>query len=401
MRGRGRTLSFNIQYAVLQGFYWLTFCACVAFAVVYMQYRGYSNSVIGAALALGNIIGVVLSAVLASLADRRGRAGLFGSLVGLLLVSLAFQGVFLLVRGITPVVLVGYCLYVACVNAGGGLTTQLSAELAHACGHINFGAARGTGSLFYSLSATVIGLLLEKYSPAVLPCAAIFALAGQMLIIAALAVQLRRTADTVAVSAGAAEASGLLDFFRGNRRFCYMMLGTVLLYFSHNVLTSFFINVVREVGGGTADLGRITGFMALIEIPVMLFYDRFTRRVSAPACMRIAAAGFVVKTLAFALAPNVPALYAASVFQAVSFALITPASVRYVTLYVPASDAAKGQSVAFGATTLASIFATSIGGVMFDAMSAHSVLLISAAVASVGAVAVIAFSAPETASRRA
>ena len=397
MSAKSKTLSFNIQYAALQGVYWLTFCACVAFAAVYMQHRGYTNSVIGVTLALGNIVGVILSAVLASLADRRGRAGLFGALIGLLLAALAFQGIFILVRSTSPLVLAGYCLYVACVNAGGGLTTQLSAELAHSCGHINFGAARGTGSLFYSLSATIIGLLLEKFTPAALPGAAIFGLAVQALIIAALAVQLRRAADVVPVSSGAAEASGLLDFFRGNKRFCYMMLGTVLLYFSHNVLTNFFINVVRADGGDTADLGRITGFMAIIEIPVLLFYDRFTRRISAPACMRIAAVGFVAKAFAFALAPNVPALYAASILQTVSFALITPASVRYVSLYISASDAAKGQSVAFGVTTLASIFATSIGGVLFDAMSARAVLLISAVVASVGAVATIAFSKPESA----
>lgn len=395
MGAKSKTLSFNIQYAALQGVYWLTFCACVAFAAVYMQYRGHSNSVIGATLALGNIIGVILSAALASLADRHGRAGLFGALIGLLLAALAFQGIFLLVRGASPLVLAGYCLYVACVNAGGGLTTQLSAELAHCCGGINFGAARGTGSLFYSLGATAIGLLLERLSPAALPGAAIFGLAAQALIIAALAMQLRRETDAAPAAVGTAAASGLIDFFRGNRRFCCMMLGTALLFFSHNVLTSFFINVVRTAGGSAADLGRITGFMALIEIPVMLLYDRLTRRVSAPACMRIAAAGFVVKSLAFALAPNVPALYAACIFQAVSYALITPASVRYVTLYVSASDAAKGQSVAFGVTTLASIFAASIGGVLFDAMSARSVLLVAAAVAAAGAVATITFSAPE------
>ena len=398
MNAKDKTLSFNIQYAALQGVYWLTFCACVAFAAVYMQFCGYSNSAIGATLALGNIIGVILSALLASLADRRGRAGLFGALIGLLLSALVFQCIFILVRGSSPLVPVGYCLYVACVNAGGGLTTQLSAELARSCDRINFGAARGAGSLFYSLGATAIGLLLEKFTPAALPVAAIFALAAQVILIAALAFQLRRE-NAAAAGTGTVEASGLLDFFRGNRRFCYMMLGTALLYFSHNVLTSFFINVVRAAGGDTADLGRITGFMALIEIPVLLFYDRFARRVSAPVCMRIAAAGFVAKALAFALAPNVPALYAACIFQTVSFALITPASVRYVTLYVPASDAAKGQSVAFGVTTLASVFATSIGGVMFDAMSARSVLLISAAVAAVGAAATAAFSSPERAAR--
>lgn len=389
-----KQLSFNIQYALMQGLYWLGFCACVAFATVYLQHRGYSNTKIGLTLSLGNIIGVVISAWVAALADRLGRRGLFGSLIALVVGQLVFQVAFLAVDGVSAIVPVCYCLYVAFANAGGGLVNQLSFELENECGRVNFGVARALGSLFYSLGATVIGVLLEKFSPSALPVAAGCGIAGQLALLTLLYFELRHGNAQQGERRKKEEASSLVDFFRNNRRFTLMMLGMGILFISQNMLISFFINVVRAVGGTTADMGRITGFMSIIEIPVMLFYERLSRRVSAPSAMRISSVGFVLKSLAFALATSVAGLYGACVLQIVSFALITPASVKYADLYVPAQDAAKGQTVAFAVTTLASAFASSVGGVLFDNMTTRAALLVATGVAVVGAAMCIAFSKP-------
>lgn len=393
-----KQLSFNIQYSLMQGLYWLGFCACVAFAAVYMQHRGYSNSEIGVCLALGNLIGVALSGWAGSISDKRGRVGLFASLAVLVAGQLVIQAAFMLAPATSRFVGVGYCLYIALVNAGGGLVNQLSFELQAECGRINFGTARALGSLFYSLSATVIGALLDAYTPAALPVVAGAGMLCQLVLLFALAVQLGRGAaapDAPTPTRGGDGASSLLGFFRANRRFTLMMLGMGILFISQNLVVTFFINVVRAVGGDTADMGRIMGFMAFMELPTMLLFDRISRRLSAPACMRIASVGLVLKALAFALATSVSGLYAACLLQCVSFGLITPASVRYTDLYIPAQDAAKGQTIAFAATTLGSVFSGSIGGVLFDNLPVRSALLVGTAVAVVGAVVCIAFSKPD------
>ncbi len=393
-----KQLSFNIQYSLMQGLYWLGFCACVAFAAVYMQHRGYSNSEIGVCLALGNLIGVALSGWAGSISDKRGRVGLFASLAVLVAGQLVIQAAFMLAPATSRFVGVGYCLYIALVNAGGGLVNQLSFELQAECGRINFGTARALGSLFYSLSATVIGALLDAYTPAALPVVAGAGMLCQLVLLFALAIQLGRGAaapDAPTPPRGGDGASSLLGFFRANRRFTLMMLGMGILFISQNLVVTFFINVVRAVGGDTADMGRIMGFMAFMELPTMLLFDRISRRLSAPACMRIASVGLVLKALAFALATSVSGLYAACLLQCVSFGLITPASVRYTDLYIPAQDAAKGQTIAFAATTLGSVFSGSVGGVLFDKLPVRSALLVGAAVAVVGAVVCIAFSKPE------
>lgn len=393
-----KRLLYNIQYSLMQGLYWLGFCACVAFAAVYMQHRGYSNSELGIFIALGNVLGVLLSGCVGSISDRRGRTGLFASLAALVVGQLIIQAAFLLAPGTSRLVGAGYCLYIALVNAGGGLVNQFSFELQSECGRVNFGTARAVGSLFYSLSATVIGMLLEAYTPAALPVVASAGMLCQLMLLFALAAQLGRGAaepDSAKPARGGDDASSLLGFFRANRRFTLMMLGMGILFASQNLVISFFINIVRAAGGDTADMGRIMGFMALLELPTMLLFGRISRRVSAPTCMRIAAVGMVLKSLAFALASSVSGLYAACLLQTVSFALITPASVRYTDLYIPPKDAAKGQTVAFAVTTIGSVLAGSVGGMLFDNLPVRTALLIGTAVAVVGASICIAFSKPE------
>lgn len=91
--------SLNLQYAAVQGFYWMGICVCISFAAVFLQHRGYSNSALGFVMACGNIAGFLLSPVLAALVDRSQRVGVFSCLWALLLL----QGLLLLFfRGTGP-----------------------------------------------------------------------------------------------------------------------------------------------------------------------------------------------------------------------------------------------------------------------------------------------------------
>ena len=78
---------------------------------------------------------------------------------------------------------------------------------------------------------------------------------------------------------------------------------------------------------------------------------------------------FAVKAAAFVLAPNMLGLYGACALQSLSFALLIPASVRYVNLYIAPADCAKGQALIAGMTSLGSIFASFVGGMLYDMTS--------------------------------
>ena len=44
---RKKSTSLNIEYALVQAFFWMGYCVCSAYAAVFLQGRGYSNSELG------------------------------------------------------------------------------------------------------------------------------------------------------------------------------------------------------------------------------------------------------------------------------------------------------------------------------------------------------------------
>ena len=189
-------------------------------------------------------------------------------------------------------------------------------------------------------------------------------------------------------------SSSFPQFYRENRRFFGVLAGVALLFFTQNLVNNYLINVVRNVHGDTSDMGLISGFTAVMEIPMMFLYDRLLRRFSCASTVRFASSMFVLKALAIALAPSIGGLYAANVLQMLSFAMITPAMVQYVILNIDHKDSAKGQALAFGMVTLGNILSSAIGGMLYDALPVRSVLLVGAAAALVGAIFCHVFTRP-------
>lgn len=186
-------------------------------------------------------------------------------------------------------------------------------------------------------------------------------------------------------AAPAPQGRSLGVFLRESPRFCLLLAGMALLFFSHNTTSTFLINFVEHAGGGIETLGYLTAFLTALEVPTMLFFSRIFRRRSCTAVLRFSFIFFALKTAAIAAAPNIPLLFAAESLQVLSYALYAPAIVAYVTLIVPYDDAAKGQSLAFSMTTIGGVLASLISGRLLDVLSAPATAWIAAAVCAVGA----------------
>lgn len=383
----------NGEYALIQGLYWAGFCGIVSYASVYLQDRGYSNTRLGQILAIGYILGFLIPQVLASWIDRSEKitvyrcqwALLFSQvLIVLALRQLPGSGV---VVSVLSIFLIGTEITLNPMN------TEISADLELRLGHINYGAARGTGSVAFAPVSVLIGKLLEGVGTQVLD--EIF---FTFILLQAAALLLLCLSIRGSVSAGESDyrsrssSSSFLEFFQENRRFFGLLAGVSLLFFTHNLVNNYLINVVRSVNGDTSDMGLLSGFTAFMEIPMMFLYDRLLRRFSCEATVRFASSVFVLKALAIALAPGMGGLYCANTLQLLSFAMITPAMVEYVNRNIDHKDSAKGQALAFGMVTLGNILSSAIGGPLYDAFPVRIVLLIGSVVALGGAVLCHAFS---------
>ena len=276
----------------------------------------------------------------------------------------------------------------ATVVALNPLNTQLCFDLACWTKPVSYSPARGTGSLCYALMSLAMGQLTLRWGADVNPYAGLFCLLCQVIATGTIAWARRRAQleDTGVSSEKEAQGMGLLAFIRANPRFCLLMFSLALLFFSYNLVDFFLINILRNIGGDAGDLGNISAFKAMMEIPVMLFYTQLTGRFRCSTVMRFSALAFIAKALTVAVAGSVGTLYAANLLQALSFALIIPAMVQYVNLVIDPKDSAKGQAIANGMMTLGSIFASLIGGRLFDGLSVHGTLIIGIVIAVCGTV---------------
>lgn len=377
---------FDIEYKLVQAFYWIGYCASYSFSAVVLQYRGFNNTQLGLILAFGNLCGFLISPLLASLIDRSEKVSVFSCLKLLLSAQLVLALALIFVSGSGLMASMLYCLFLAAVVATNPINTQLCFELEMWGHHTSYGAARGAGSLAYAPVSILLGILIQKFKPNILPFFTILFVLMQYAVMKR--IESQAPADGEILLAGGTKrvkkGKTLPEFFRANPVFCLFLLGTALVFFAQNLITNFSINVVKNVGGNSSTLGIWNGYSAALEFFVMMFYDRLTQRIKCSTTIRIACLAFVMKFTTVALAANIPQLFAAQTLQAFSYALITPALVQYVSLEVSPDDSAKGQALSISMTTLATIFANIFGGMMYDAFTVRTTILIGSAVSAVG-----------------
>lgn len=374
----------NIAYALAQGGYWMGLYVVISSAAVFLQGRGYSNSQLGIIIAVGSTAAFFLSPALGGIVDRSKRLSTSGMLGILLMLQLMLILAFSIFPGRSMVVSMCYSLYIAVNTCLVPLITQLCFDLSGRGYDIDFGVARGIGSLSFAVAAAVLGRLVERYSSELLVGAGIVFTVFQMLVLLFLGSKGRRGSAQAGVRESGEESSSMLVFIGENRRFCILMLGVALLFFTHHLIDNFLINIVRNVGGGTKDMGNLCAYMAMAELPVMFLYAGISRRFGCPRCVRVGATFFALKALSIALSTSLFGLFAAHTLQALSYALLTPALVDYVDKYIPHKDSARGQAVCYAMTTLGGIFSSLLGGIMFDSLSVRSTLLVGAAVSASG-----------------
>ena len=378
----------TLHYMIITGGFWAAFCVVTAYAAVYLQGVGCSNAELGIILALGNVGGAVLSPVLGARIDRN-RNLRHASVVNVLL---AAQVVLLAVLRFHPahdlLNAVCYVLYITFMMPVNAMNLDLCVRLERAKAPLNFGLARSMGSLAFVILSTLLGVITAQWGFLTLPLAGLAVIlvqfAGNRLVDRDLRIaeQALPPAETTVQE----RSSSLPVFVREIRMFCLMLFGTIIIFTAHSIDGNFLINEVVSLGGNTAIMGYVAAFQAIVEVPVMIFASRLPKRWSTVQYIRLSFVFFIIKLLAYALAPNIPLFFAARLFQAPSYALYTVLIVGYADAVVARKDSAKAQSLAFSMTTVGSVLASLVGGAMFDTVGVRPTMLTAAGIAAAGAV---------------
>ncbi len=393
----------NFSYGCIHGTYWMIYGIVSSFASVFLLGRDYLNTEIGIILAVANVVAVVIQPLVADLADRSKKISTIGiSQIMTIMMMVMTVGLFAL-QGKSVALSVVFVLLIAWHTAVQPLINSLSFKLSESGIHINFGIARSVGSLSYSLLCAVLGVLVARFGIEVLPISAEIVMAMMAISLLMTKRQYDKTkncgkreaaeetaAENLTEMVEIAEDINLLEFIRRNKLFFIANIGVIGLYFSNSVMNNYLMQIVTEVGGNSADMGRILSLMAFLEIPTLVFFDKLRAKFTCQFMLKVAAIGFTIKILMCHIAASVSMILAAQVFQLIAFGLFLPAMVHFIDEIMSKGEAVKGQSVFTMMVTITTMLSSLAGGAILDISGAKMLTLVSLIITAAGAVIILA-----------
>jgi PPP family 3-phenylpropionic acid transporter len=378
-----QTKTLNIKYAFIQGFYYITNCCIQGYAAVYLGAIGLSSTMIGLILALGNIVTTFGSPVLASFVDKfhwsvNKVLMILGFLSGILSLMLVASAKLPVLVAVLFVILFGL------LNMMMPLINALSFAFEEHGININFGVGRGIGSAAYAFTSLGLGYLVQTFSPVLMPWVLVAVLTGLIPLI-----QSFRMNEEVETAHEEEETSSIKDFCKEYTTFMIFLLGFMMVYADHMIINNFFINIIRNVGAGTSQMGVAVFLAAILELISMSAFEKFKNKIDITIVLKIAAVMFTVKHVLTYFASSMTVIYIAQVMQMFAYALFIPAAVYYVDKLFNKKDAIKGQSLVTTAMTASGIISSLVGGILFDSVGTSTTLLIGAIVSLLGTIIMI------------
>jgi PPP family 3-phenylpropionic acid transporter len=185
------------------------------------------------------------------------------------------------------------------------------------------------------------------------------------------------------------ETSSIKDFCKEYTTFMIFLLGFMMVYADHMIINNFFINIIRNVGAGTSQMGVAVFLAAILELISMSAFEKFKNKIDITIVLKIAAVMFTVKHVLTYFASSMTVIYIAQVMQMFAYALFIPAAVYYVDKLFNKKDAIKGQSLVTTAMTASGIISSLVGGILFDSVGTSTTLLIGAIVSLLGTIIMI------------
>lgn len=346
--------------------------------------KGYSNSAIGLTTAASNILIMLFQPVVAAAIDKYRKITLHSVIIVFTALAIIFSIAMLLLPGSGLLLAVIITLSLAFINILQPFVNAISVDLENRGYRMNFGLCRAFGSFGYAIVSTLMGFLISSFSEQIIPITSI--LVCMLFIYTTLLVRAPQptaevtspactpsdaTQSDVPQEEAAPEATSLLAFMFSNKRFLLFLLSTACLFTAHSFTTGYLYQISCDVGGDSSSMGIAGSIAAMLELPGMMLFAWLLTKASCRTLLRVSGFGFFLRFLSFFLADSVPALYAAQIPQAISYAIFIPASVHYVSRLFSKADMAKAQSLVTTACTIGGILASVVGGRLLDAVGVH------------------------------
>lgn len=367
-----RSLAPTIKYTLIQGSYWACYCAIVTFSSVYLLAQGFSNSQIGLVISVSGILSAILQPVISGMADRLRKLSLRQFAALLVLLQAGASGLLLLLSGRVPQAIL-YGALIVMIQVVLPLCSALGMACINSGNAMNFGVARGAGSISYGVFSALCGQLVLWFGEASIPLA--MTVLNLVLMVSILIFRFQGMENQPKAEAVEEKpAKGGKPFFLKYHGVIPLVAGIILLLVSHNVLNTFAFQIVTPLGGDSAAMGNMLLIQSLVELPVMFLFSWMIVKASSRFWLCVSGVGFFCHALGAFLAPNMFWMNVIQVFEMPGYAVFALASVYFVNEVVAEEDRVQGQAWITMAMTLGNVLASFVGGLLLDYTSVFLLL---------------------------
>ena len=368
--------SLTLRYTLHQMAYWAAAAGIMSFATAFLLEKGFPPSQVGVLLACGNLLSCALQPLLADYADRVGGSVLTRLSAGL---TALCMGCFCIIQ-LLPVPL--YLLGIFTFDAMMPLMNSISVAYNSQGRSINYGFGRGIGSLAFSLAALAIGEIMAALGADWMIWIVLLLLCANILIILGYPTLER----TQAAEKTTSECCSLPVFFCRYRWYCTSLLGVMLLAMFHAMTENYLIEIVSPLGGDSGSVGVALFIATLVEMPVLLWFNRVRRWLPDRLMLKLAGLSFLLKSVLFLMASSVTSIYLIQLLQATSYAFLSPTQLYYANSKVAHVDMVKGQAFITASYTLGCAIGNFTGGQLLEFFSITALLIAGVLMSAAGTV---------------
>ena len=242
------------SYAVIQGLYWMYFATIMSFSGFFLLSGGFTNTQIGILAAIAGLLSAVLQPVLAGYADQPQSPSLKKLIQMLYFLQLILViGLFLSHSLILTGLLYGSSI--ALLQLMTPFINSLGMESINQGHSLNFGLARGMGSVAYACICYILGIITVKAGPVSIPITVIVLTLLSLGILILFPFSKAKSDSTATNAPKSSSDSNPILFFRKYKRFSLVLLGCIFIYLSHVLLNNFNFQIALAKGGGSAEMG--------------------------------------------------------------------------------------------------------------------------------------------------
>ena len=366
-------MKMSLKYILMQSSFWFAYCGIYAFANSYLTERGFEPSGIGNILAIASLFSVFAQPFIARLIEKYEKITVRNSLMLSMFIIMLTTLIMPFITSKLILTLVYIVLVTSLLNAQTYMYTFIF-EYINKGYNINFGLARGLGSVSFATASFFLGAIGSKIGFGFMPIMA--AIISIIVIITIFTFD--KIQDSVEVIEAENVDRNIKYFFNKYRQFCYIMIGLALVLMTHTLINSFALNILTGMSKGSREVG--IGFMiaAGVELPIMYSMIYLNKKLGYVKLFRIFVITFVVKifiTLIAYMNSNIYLFYFAQFTQITGYAIYLPAAVYYTNDIMEPEDRVKGQAYVGVSSMVGAIIGSITGGYIIEQYSVGAMLI--------------------------